>query len=162
MKTPKRRVLSFGAILIMFAVFMGSFSSIVKSDPSYITLTIIDANYSNLDFDEYEDDIQVKAILDSNFEADILFFLFLDIVLPSGFVYRFDFQIATHIDGSQLLLTIKTFDTAIESGWYDCVLTGIVIHDDMMLFSESMCTFDPPTERGPGEPTATISISVFN
>lgn len=162
MKKTKKGLIIIGTTLLIIALFLGSFSATVTSGTDNITINIIDAYYCNLDHDGLEDDIIVKAVLDSNFEADVLAFLYLDIILPSGLVYKFDFQVFLELDGSHLLLTIKTYDTAIESGWYDCKLSGIIVHKDMLLFSESTYTFDPPTDRGPGEPTATIAISGYD
>ena len=163
MKKTKKGLISIGTTLFMLVIILFSYSTtIVNSETSYITIDIIDANYDDLDNDGDYDDIIVKAVLDSNFEAEVLTFLYLDIILPSGLVHRFEFQVVLSLDGSHLLITIESYNTASEPGWYDCKLFCIVIYNDMLLFSESTYTFDPPTGNGPGEPTAIMTISSYN
>ncbi len=148
------------AFFIIIITLTGSKVARTYSDGQKITLTITEADYGDFDNDGSEDDIIIKAIMKANFQGDYQAYIYLDITLPSGMVYKFSFQVMLSFYGdSSLEITITAYDTAIEAGWYECKLTSILIYEDMLIYSYSTYTFDPPTEKGPGQPTAEIAIT---
>ena len=138
--------------------FVGSKTNVVNSLGEEIHLYITDAYYGDFDGDHSEDDIRVKAVLDANFQDGALLFLYIDIILPSGYIHRFTFQQYVVFIGPDKFITITAYNTATENGWYDCSLSGLAVYRDVLLYSYSLCTFDPPTENGNGDPEAVISI----
>lgn len=140
--------------------FVGSKTNVVNSLGEKIQLYITDAYYGDFDGDNCEDDIRVKAVLDANFQGGVLLFLYIDIILPSGYIHKFTFQQYVVFSGPDKFIKITAFNTATESGWYDCKLTGLAVYQSMLLFSYSVKTFDPPTEgRENGDPEAVISLT---
>jgi len=160
MKNKKSNLLAISLAIFLIIISITTVKlTTVHSDGQEIQLTIIEADYGDFDADGSEDDIIVKAIMDANFKGKYATYFYLDITLPSGLVYSFSFQTMLTFDGTPLLITITTYDTAIEAGWYSCKLTSILIYEDMIIYGSSTYTFDPPTEKGPGEPTAELSVS---
>jgi len=155
-----KNLIAIGFLLSIFLMsFVVSKTRVVDSVGENIYLYITDAYYGDFDGDHSEDDIRIKAILDANFQDEVLLFLYLDVNLPSGYVHTFSFQVEVEFEGSNKLITITAFNTATEAGWYDCKLTGLAVFQDMLIFCYSTYTFDPPTENGNGDPEAVISIT---
>jgi hypothetical protein len=161
MKNKKKNLIVISFILTIFAVsFVVSKTNVVDSLGEKIDLFITDAYYGDFDYDGYEDDVRIKAVLDANFQDSVLLFLYVDVILPSGCVHQFSFQVIVEFEGPDKFVTITAYNTATESGWYDCELTGLAVYRDMLLYSYSMKTFDPPTESGKnGDPEAIISLT---
>ena len=161
MKNKKKNLIAISLILSIFAVsFVASKTNVVDSLGEQIDLFITDAYYGDFDYDGNEDDIRIKAILDANFQDEVLMFLYIDIVLPSNYVHKFSFMVEAEFEGPDKFVTITAFNTATESGWYDCELTGLAVYRDVLLYSFSMKTFDPPTGSGEnGDPAAIISLT---
>ncbi|MBN1331221.1 MAG: hypothetical protein JXA54_17260 [Candidatus Heimdallarchaeota archaeon] len=152
---------------LVFFIILGSYLSfhttniIGDYDPTknYISFKIIEANYGDYDQDTYEDDVIVKAVFRSNFIGPVLTFLYFDLVLPSGITFSYSFQVTLISTGSQILITITSYNTATEAGWYTTKITGFFICDDYLSTRTSSFTFDPPTENGPGEPGINLTIT---
>ncbi len=160
MKNKNKNLILISFILSIFLVsFVVSKTNVVDSVGENIDLFITDAYYGNFDGDQYEDDIRVKAVLDANFHGEVLLFLYLDIILPSGKVYKFSFQANVEFEGPDKFVKITAFNTATESGWYKCKMTGLAVYNGMLIYSYNSLTFDPPTENGTGDPEAIISIT---
>ncbi|MHA1127199.1 MAG: hypothetical protein ACTSO7_10330 [Candidatus Heimdallarchaeota archaeon] len=159
MKNKNKNLIIIGFLLSIFLMgFAASKTNVVDSLGEEIGLWVTDAYYGDFDGDQSEDDIKVKAILNANFKDNVMLFLYLDITLPSGYVHKFTFQLDVEFEGSNKLVIITAYNTATESGWYDTKLSGLAVYQDMILFSYSTYTFDPPTENGNGDPEAVISI----
>lgn len=160
MKTKNKTLISMGFILlVVFFSFSVNKSIQVNSLGETITLHITDAYYGNFDNDSYEDDIKVIANLDANFQGYALLFLYLDVTLPTGTIYKFSFQETVQFTGPDKTIVITAFNTATVSGWYTCELTGLAVYQDMLLYSFSTYSFDPPTGIGNGDPEAIICIT---
>ncbi len=161
MKNKKKNLIAISFILSIFLVsFVVSKTNVVDSLGEEIDLIITEAYYGDFDLDGDEDDIRVKAVLDANFQDNVLMFIYIDITLPSNYVHKFSFQLVVKFEGPDKFVTITAYNTATESGWYDCKLTGLAVYRDMLLYSYSVKTFDPPTESGEnGDPQAVISLT---
>ena len=168
MKNIKRSSLAFG---LVFFIILGSYLAIHSRFTSGFDLTssysvsfkISEANYGDFDQDSLEDDIRVKAILRSNFVGPMLTFFYFDLTLPSGTIYSYSFQVALISDGSQIYITITSFKTATEAGWYKAKLVGVFICDDYLIVRTTSTIFDPPTETGfPGDPGIDLTITYTN
>ena len=141
MKNKNKNLIAIGFLLSIFLMsFVVSKTRVVDSVGENIYLYITDAYYGDFDGDHSEDDIRIKAILDANFQDEVLLFLYLDVTLPSGYVHTFSFQVEVEFEGSNKL-------------------TGLAVFQDMLIFCYSTYTFDPPTENGNGDPEAVISIT---
>ena len=124
-------------------------------------LDIIDAFYGDFDQDTIKDDIRVIAKLEADFDGEIFSQLALDIVLPSGKVFHFIFQVSFYSSGDyDNIITFTTYNTAIEPGWYDAYVSGYFLIDGYFHYLTDDFIFDPPTgEDGEGEPTGDVVIT---
>ncbi len=126
-------------------------------DPNAFYIT--DAFYGDFDNDGVEDDIKVIAILDIDYEDEIISYLYLDIYLPSGFCFQFFVTIKLEANGNPLQFTFTAYNTALENGWYIAKLTGFFITDDNLYFGTTYMIFDPPGDDGEGDPEITVNIA---
>ena len=145
-----RRLTLFFAAIIMLSICIPA----VQAQPRIVSseyIQIVDAYYTDLDGDGYEDDI--KLLVDCSFAKTDPTRVDLNIwiELPSGLT--FNVRISIYNTPNNFLLNIDCFDMAIESGWYTVTLLASVMGaGNGKLYITDEIVFDPPTGGGPGLP----------
>lgn len=142
------------AFLFAAIVVLSLWIPAVNAQPRVATaeyIQIVEAYYTDLDADGYEDDI--KLLVDCRFtdtdptRVDLNIW----IELPSGLTYNV--RVSIYNTPNEFLLNIDCFDMAIESGWYTVTLIASVMGSgDGKLYITDEIVFDPPLPAGPGLP----------
>ncbi|MBD3190261.1 MAG: hypothetical protein GF308_06440 [Candidatus Heimdallarchaeota archaeon] len=151
------------AITFLTIIFLGSFYGTkylsADNDDSYLRIKY--ASYGDYDSDGIEDDIYSYSKMGIDYEGNIETNFALKITLPSGISYDFSYKTSLEIDDDDdntIRIKITVFDIATEKGWYTVDLTCYYSGWGIFGVLCASKTFDPPTDTGPGEPTAEFDI----
>ncbi|MHA1214844.1 MAG: hypothetical protein ACTSPG_06070 [Candidatus Hodarchaeales archaeon] len=129
------------------------------TDSPPLEVEIYDAYYDDLDFDSFEDDIDIFVIFTFNYNGVLRATFTLELTLPSGAKFSFILEAWFYNCNCPIRVKISTFNTAIESGWYTVTLSGFIRGAPLGTFhTVSSLIFDPPTGQGSGNPTASIVV----
>lgn len=143
-------ILALSTVLPVFGLSSVTFMS--KNEKIEATLTITDAFYTDLDNDEVYDIVSYFYLV-FNGHHYLKVKLYVNLILPSGFVFSYKWNIGT--DNFIYFGQINFYDHAIESGNYTLSIrakvsiggtnTGLVEYE-----------FDPPGGSGGGDPCARL------
>ena len=148
MSTQKRMLLF--AVLALLFLLIPRASAQPRATASQ-DIRIIDAYYSDLDFDGNQDDI--KILLEFSFTDVVPSRVDLNIwiELPSGLTYSV--RVSIYRTPNDSILNLDCIDMATESGWYTVtMLASIMGTGNGRMYIIDQLEFDPPTGAGPGIP----------
>jgi hypothetical protein len=136
----------------------------IENEDVIVFITINDAYYYTADEDGVENDIAAHFTLDvsrnshSNGRPRIVFYIYLELFLPSGtsFLYLFKVTSPRECCASP---TAYFYNHATESGWYSLEITGVLTKGDPALcIGTETFHFDPPGSTGGSEPPTCMII----
>ncbi len=126
------------------------------NDQVSVTLTILDAFYTDADGDGYEDDVvgyfDIHLYGRPRYTLDI----YPSLVLPSGTTHTYLYTINTRLD--TLHCTMYFYDHALESGNYTFAVE-IVLYTGGVTAGEANYLFDPPGGSGDADPCGFLVVS---
>ncbi|HDD67073.1 MAG TPA: hypothetical protein ENG31_00435 [Candidatus Thorarchaeota archaeon] len=155
LRAPSLRTRVFALVLLVSVMVVVTIAPPVRAettdtmDPT-ITVTIVDATYTDIDSDAYEDDVLVILRFDLGYHLYYEFGYLITLQLPSGENYTYLVYVLAWVD------TVYTYNMfynhATESGDYTVHVQALLLTPGTAT-DTAHYTFDPPGGSEGGEPT---------
>ena len=126
--------------------------NVSNTESPTISVRVIDAYYSDLDNDTYQDDIYALVRFELSGALRYYFDYYVTLTLPSG--YNFSYAFAIIATGS-FDLNHYFFDHAIESGNYT-LSVFVILKTEGISTDSHIYVFDPPRASTGGDPTLVV------
>lgn len=145
-------------MLLMF--ILTSFAGVQQSAANFsVYASINHAFYADLDADGREDDVCIYLTIEVyNYRIYTDIDLYIGVTLPSGseFWFLVEFTVKKSYYYGWIDMKFDTFNTALESGWYDASAVGFA-ESERFSIMETL-TFDPPGGPKDGEASGTATF----
>ncbi|MEM4736163.1 MAG: hypothetical protein QXS20_10665 [Candidatus Thorarchaeota archaeon] len=123
----------------------------LESNEATGMLSVLYANYLDLDGDGLDDDVLTTSMLEINQEISAMFTVELTMLTtPSG--RSFVYIVTISGDYSRLWVTISWYNAALEAGIYRVSVVAIVAYQGGLGIFSCEYEFDPPGGGDPGPP----------
>lgn len=148
----KRRIKSLAFVVFTFILLQ---NSVGASANFSATTTVLDAYYTDSDYDGYSDDVIAYISVDINWGYyGMTLDIYVGLTLPSG--NELWYVVTLRAYSSYFVMKLNFLDSATEAGWYTVHAAAFSLADDYATMHSY--TFDPPGGVTNNPPQLLVSI----